>query len=113
MNLFHRIQRYLTGALDRLWDNSWAVTQTAAAAGFAYLLASFFQGGAQQAFYAPIVAIVCLSLTLGQPGRHAILITLGVTVGLTVAYRYRARHWRRLGTDRGRGRPGDGDSGAV
>ena len=80
------IQRHLTAALDRLWDNSWAVTQTAAAASFAYLLASFFLGGAQQAFYAPIVAIICLSLTLGQPGRRAILITLGVTVGLAVAY---------------------------
>jgi uncharacterized membrane protein YgaE (UPF0421/DUF939 family) len=86
MNLFPRIQKYLTAALDRLWDNSWAVIQTAAAASFAYLLAVFFLGGAQPAFYAPIVAIVCLSLTLGQPGRRAILITLGVTVGLTVAY---------------------------
>ena len=51
----------------------------------AYFLASSFLG-AQGAFYAPIVALVCLSLTLGQPWWRAILITLGVSVGLTVAY---------------------------
>ena len=84
MNFFTRIQRNLAAALSRLWDNSWALIQTAAGAGLAYFLATFFLG-AQQAFYAPVVAIVCLSLTLGQPARRAILITIGVSVGLTVA----------------------------
>jgi uncharacterized membrane protein YgaE (UPF0421/DUF939 family) len=84
MNFFTRIRRNLAAALSRLWDNSWALIQTAAGAGLAYFLATFFLG-AQQAFYAPVVAIVCLSLTLGQPARRAILITIGVSVGLTVA----------------------------
>lgn len=51
----------------------------------AYFLATFFLG-TQQGFYAPVVAIVCLSLTLGQPGKRAVLVTIGVSVGLTVAY---------------------------
>ena len=85
MNPFPRIQRHLAAALGRLWNNSWALIQTAVAASLAYFLASSFLG-AQGAFYAPIVALVCLSLTLGQPWWRAILITLGVSVGLTVAY---------------------------
>ena len=85
MNPFPRIQRHLAAALGRLWDNSWAVIQTAAGASLAYFLATFFLG-TQQGFYAPVVAIVCLSLTLGQPGKRAILITIGVSVGLMVAY---------------------------
>lgn len=62
------------------------MVQTAAAASIAYFLATFLLGGAQQAFYAPIAAVVCLSLTLGQPGMRAILVMVGVAVGLTVAY---------------------------
>ncbi|MDP8951685.1 MAG: FUSC family protein [Actinomycetota bacterium] len=60
--------------------------QTAAAAAIAYFLTAFFLGiDYQQAFYAPIAAVVCLSLTLGQPKRRAILVAIGVAVGLTVA----------------------------
>ncbi len=78
------IQRRIAEGFGRLWNNSWPVVQTAAAAAVAYFLATFFLG-AEQAFYAPIAAVVCLSLTLGQPWMRAVLVTIGVSVGLTVA----------------------------
>lgn len=86
MNFSSNIREHLAAALGRLWDNSWAVIQTAAAASIAYFLSSFFLGGPQQAFYAPIAAVVCLSLTLGQPARRAILVAIGIALGLMVAY---------------------------
>jgi Fusaric acid resistance protein-like len=84
MKLFSRIRSQLSDGLGRLRDNYWAVIQTAVAASLAYLLTALFLGS-EQAFYAPIAAVVCLSLTLGQPKRRALLVTIGVTVGLTVA----------------------------
>jgi uncharacterized membrane protein YccC len=63
------------------------VIQTAVAAAVAYFLATFVLDiEYMQAFYAPIAAVVCLSLSLGQPKRRALLVTIGVAVGLTVAY---------------------------
>ena len=83
--LLSRIQGQLATAFGRLRDNGWPVLQTAAAAAIAYFLASFVLGS-EQAFYAPIAAIVCLSLTLGQPKRRALLVSIGVAIGLGVAY---------------------------
>jgi uncharacterized membrane protein YccC len=84
--LFSKMRRALATGFGRLRDNGWPVIQTAAAAAIAYFLAAFILGiDYQQAFYAPIAAVVCLSLTLGQPKRRAILVTIGVAVGLTVA----------------------------
>ncbi len=80
------MRRALATGFGRLRDNGWPVIQTAAAAAIAYFLAAFILGiDYQQAFYAPIAAVVCLSLTLGQPKRRAILVTIGVAIGLTVA----------------------------
>jgi len=84
---FSRIRRALATGFERLRDNGWPVIQTAAAAAIAFFLTAFILGiDYQQAFYAPIAAVVCLSLTLGQPKRRAILVTIGIALGLTVAY---------------------------
>src|SRR3712207_3582926 len=80
------MRRALATGFGRLRDNGWPVIQTAAAAAVAYFLAAFILGlDCQRALYALVAAVVCLSLTLGQPKRRAILVTLGVAVGLTVA----------------------------
>src|SRR3954453_22001143 len=84
MKLFSRLKGYLVTGLGRLGSNSWPVIQTAAAASVAYFLATFILGS-QQAFYAPIAAIVCLSVSLTQPWRRAVLVTIGIAVGLTLA----------------------------
>jgi uncharacterized membrane protein YgaE (UPF0421/DUF939 family) len=54
------------------------------AASVAYFLATFALG-IQESFYAPIAAVVCLSLTLGEPWRRVLLVTIGVTLGLGIA----------------------------
>lgn len=82
--LFPRIRSHLAAGLRRLRDNGWPVIQTGVAASLAYFLGNFVLG-IQQVFYAPIAAIVCLSLTLGQPAMRAILVTIGISIGLAVA----------------------------
>ncbi len=65
-------------------DNVWPVAQTALAASLAYFLAAYVIGS-DQPFFAPIAAVISLGLTLGQRGRRAIEVVLGVVVGLVVA----------------------------
>jgi uncharacterized membrane protein YgaE (UPF0421/DUF939 family) len=61
-----------------------SLVQTAAAATGAYLIASEVIGH-QQPFFAPIAAIITLSVTVGQRGRRAFELALGVAVGIAVA----------------------------
>ena len=82
--LFSRGHRSLVAGLRRLRANTWPILQTALAATIAYFLATFFLG-IHQVFYAPIAAIVCLSVTLGQPAVRAILVSIGIAIGLAVA----------------------------
>jgi uncharacterized membrane protein YgaE (UPF0421/DUF939 family) len=82
--LFSRVWSGLAAGLRRLWGNGWPVIQTAVAASVAYFLATFALG-IQQSFYAPIAAVVCLSLTLGEPWKRVLLVTAGVTLGLGIA----------------------------
>lgn len=82
--LFARARRRLSSGARRLRANGWSVIQTAVAASVAYFLATFVLGN-QQAFFAPVAAVVSLGLALGQRGRRAIELTLGVAVGLVVA----------------------------
>ena len=64
--------------------NSWPVAQTALAASLAYFLAAYVIGS-EQPYFAPIAAVISLGLTLGQRGRRAVEVVLGVVVGLVVA----------------------------
>jgi uncharacterized membrane protein YccC len=70
------------GALVRLRDNLWPVTQTALAAAIAWLIATAALGHASPVF-APIAAIVSLGATRGQRARRAIELMLGVALGIT------------------------------
>lgn len=82
--LLARFRSRLSSGAARLRSNGWSIVQTAVAASVAYFLATFVLGN-QQAFFAPVAAVVSLGLALGQRGRRAIELTLGVAVGLVVA----------------------------
>lgn len=58
--------------------------QTAVAAGIAYFLAELLIHQ-DQPFFAPVAAVVTLSLTLGQRGRRAFEVAVGVALGIVVA----------------------------
>ncbi|EWT06587.1 membrane protein [Intrasporangium chromatireducens Q5-1] len=85
--------------LDRAWDRSrlslrarvrrvrssaFLVLQSALAAGFAWWFATDVIGH-QQAFFAPIVAVVCLGMSYGQRLRRVLEVAVGVAVGVFTA----------------------------
>ena len=69
---------------DRLRLAWRSLVQTAAAATAAYLIATEVAGH-DQPFFAPIAAIITLGITVGQRGRRAVELALGVAVGIAVA----------------------------
>jgi uncharacterized membrane protein YgaE (UPF0421/DUF939 family) len=69
---------------DRLRHSWRSLVQTAAAATVAYLIALEVVGHSQP-FFAPIAAIITLGITVGQRGRRAVELALGVAVGIAVA----------------------------
>ncbi len=83
-NLFLRFRDRLVAGVERLRVNGWPVVQTAVRAGLAYFLAAVVLGN-EQPFFAPIAAVICLGLTLGQRGRRVVEVVFGVAVGLMVA----------------------------
>jgi uncharacterized membrane protein YgaE (UPF0421/DUF939 family) len=82
--LLLRVRRGFAAGIDRLRVNGWSVIQTAVAATGAYLLAIVLLGH-ESPFFAPIAAVVSLSVTLGQRTRRAVELVFGVAVGLMVA----------------------------
>lgn len=81
---FRRLRRRAGAGAGRLRANAWPILQTAAAASLAYFLATFVLGN-EQAFFAPIAAVVTLGLSLGQRGRRAVEVAIGVALGLAIA----------------------------
>src|SRR5215217_7187803 len=84
VRLLSRIRRGFVTGIDRLRVNGWPVVQTAVAASVAYFLAVIVIGH-EQPFFAPIAAVICLGVTLGQRWRRALELIFGVAVGLMVA----------------------------
>ena len=82
--LLSRVRRGFAAGIDRLRVNGWSVVQTAVAATVAYSLAIVLLGHGTP-FFAPIAAVVALSVTLGQRMRRAVELVFGVAVGLMVA----------------------------
>ena len=82
--MFARVWRRARAGAGRLRANGWSILQTALAAGLSYFLAGAVLGN-EQPFFAPIAAVVTLSVSLGQRGRRAAEVALGVAVGLLVA----------------------------
>ena len=84
MSSYRGVRRGIASRVERLRANGWPILQTAVAASVAYLLAGLVLGN-EQPFFAPIAAIVTLGLSLGQRGRRAFEIALGVALGLGIA----------------------------
>ena len=82
--LFSRVTGGLSAGYTRLRTSVWPVLQAAVAASLAYFLADVVVGHGQP-FFAPIAAVICLGVTLGQRNRRAIELVIGVAVGLMVA----------------------------
>jgi uncharacterized membrane protein YgaE (UPF0421/DUF939 family) len=82
--LFSRVRDGFIAGYGRLKTSVWPVVQAAVAASLAYFLAEVIIGRGQP-FFAPIAAVICLSVTLGRRNRRAVEIVFGVAVGLTVA----------------------------
>jgi uncharacterized membrane protein YccC len=83
-SLFSRVGDGLSAGYDRLRTSVWSVLQAAVAASLAYFVAEVLVGH-EQPFFAPIAAVICLSVTLGQRNRRAVELVFGVAVGLMVA----------------------------
>jgi uncharacterized membrane protein YgaE (UPF0421/DUF939 family) len=74
----------LDAARERVRVSGWSIAQASVAAGVAYFLAIFLLGH-ERPFFAPVAAVVTLSITLGNRSRRAFEVGLGVAVGLLVA----------------------------
>jgi uncharacterized membrane protein YgaE (UPF0421/DUF939 family) len=82
--LLARIRSLLGDGIARLRANLWSVAQSAAAASLAFFLARLLLGH-ESPFFAPIAAVISLSVTLGSRPRRAVEMVFGVAVGLMVA----------------------------
>ena len=79
-----RSRTSMRARFDRLRLAWRSLGQTAAAATIAYLIATDVFGHSKPVF-APIAAIITLGITVGQRGRRAFELALGVAVGIAVA----------------------------
>ena len=82
--LFSRVRDGLAAGYGRLKTSVWPVLQAAVAASLAYFLAEVLIGHGQP-FFAPIAAVICLSVTFGSRNRRTVELVFGVALGLTVA----------------------------
>jgi uncharacterized membrane protein YccC len=82
--LFVGLRRGFQAGIERLRTNGWPLIQTAVAASLAYFLAVILFGH-ERPFFAPVAAVICLGVTLGQRWRRAVELVFGVAVGLMVA----------------------------
>lgn len=78
------LRRAVSGGVARVRGSIWSVAQTSIAASAAYLLAVYLLGH-ERPFFAPIAAVVALSVTVGQRGRRTVELVFGVAIGLMVA----------------------------
>ena len=69
--------------VDRLRANALPVAQTALAATLAWLVATDVVGH-QRPFFAPVSATIALGVTLGQRGRRAVEMVVGVSLGVLI-----------------------------
>jgi uncharacterized membrane protein YgaE (UPF0421/DUF939 family) len=82
--LLARVRALFGDGVARLRASVWSVAQSAASASLAYFLAQVLLGH-ESPFFAPIAAVISLSVTVGSRPRRAIEMVFGVAVGLMVA----------------------------
>lgn len=74
----------LRARFGRLQARAWMIGQCAIAAGVAWVVATRAFGH-QEAFFAPIAAVICLGTTYGQRLRRVAEVSVGVALGVGVA----------------------------
>jgi uncharacterized membrane protein YccC len=84
VRLVSRVRDGLSAGSGRLRSSVWPVAQSAAAASLAFFVAQVLLGH-EQPFFAPIAAVICLSVTLGHRNRRTLELVFGVAVGLLIA----------------------------
>jgi Fusaric acid resistance protein-like len=84
VSFYVRVHHRLRSGLRRLRGGWWQIFQTAVAAGVAWFLA-FLILGREQPDFAPIAAVLSLGLAVGQRGRRAVEVVLGVALGVAIA----------------------------
>ncbi len=84
MRLSGRVRRHARSGVLRLKGAWLQILQTAVAAAVAWVLAVLLLG-IERPTFAPIAAVVSLGLALGERGRRAVELTLGVAVGVALA----------------------------
>ena len=72
-----RVRSLFRDGATRLRVSAWAVAQSAAAASLAFFIARVALGH-ERPFFAPIAAVICLSITLGSRPRRAVELVFGV-----------------------------------
>ncbi len=82
--MFTRVRSLFGDGVARLRTSVWAISQSAVAASLAFLVANVVLGH-ERPFFAPIAAVISLSVTLGSRPRRAVELVFGVAVGLMVA----------------------------
>ncbi|HKH12013.1 MAG TPA: FUSC family protein [Rubrobacter sp.] len=82
--MFARVRSLFEDGTARLRANLWSVAQAAGAASLAFFLARVVLGH-ESPFFAPIAAVISLSVNLGSRPRRAVEMVFGVAVGLMVA----------------------------
>ena len=82
--MFARARSLVGDGAARLKASVWSVAQSAAAASLAFFLARMLLGH-ESPFFAPIAAVISLSVTVGSRPRRAVEMVFGVAVGLLVA----------------------------
>ncbi|MEJ7843370.1 MAG: FUSC family protein [Rubrobacter sp.] len=82
--MFARVGSLFGRGAARLRTSVWAIAQSAVAASLAFFVANVVLGH-ERPFFAPIAAVISLSVTLGSRPRRAIELVFGVAVGLMVA----------------------------
>src|SRR5690349_8816474 len=74
--------RSRTAAALRTWlTETWPLVQATAAATVAWVIALWI-GDHDAPFFAPIAAVVALNFGRGERGRNALLLVLGVSIGI-------------------------------
>jgi uncharacterized membrane protein YgaE (UPF0421/DUF939 family) len=84
VRFFIRARRRLRAGIGRLQGGWWQILQTAVAAGVAWFLAVLVLGH-EQPLFAPIASVISLGLAVGQRGRRAAELILGVAFGFAIA----------------------------
>ncbi|MBP2475690.1 uncharacterized membrane protein YgaE (UPF0421/DUF939 family) [Crossiella equi] len=79
----HRVREELSRRLRRLQRTALPIVQCAIGAGIAWLIAAHLIGHARP-FFAPIAAVICLGVSLGQRLRRVAELVVGVSVGIGV-----------------------------